>query len=130
MSLELTPSYIPVYTHSSQVPMRGANVWPGFVTKATMPNSSAEAACCRWFNTKSSSTRSVITKFNSLQVPSVNTRLLQRIFIKFCKEFRKHNQAFCKINKQENSIHSNILVSYKYCLISFQHDNSKWLRNT
>lgn len=42
-----------------------------------MPKSSADAACWRRFTTKSSSTKSVITRFNSLQVPSVNTRLLR-----------------------------------------------------
>lgn len=41
-----------------------------------MPKRSAEAACLRWFSTRSSSTRSVTTKVNSLQVPSVKTRLL------------------------------------------------------
>lgn len=57
--------------------MRGANVCPGLVTSATIPKSSAEAACFLRFRTRSSSTRSVTTRLSSLQVPSVNTRLLQ-----------------------------------------------------
>lgn len=58
------------------MPSSGAKVWPGLVTRATMPKRRAEAACLRWFNTRSSSTRSVTTRVNSLQVPSVKTRLL------------------------------------------------------
>jgi hypothetical protein len=58
--------------------MSGAKVWPGLVTRATIPKSSADAACRRRFSTKSSSTRSEMTKFSSLHVPSVNTRLLGR----------------------------------------------------
>lgn len=57
--------------------MSGANVCPGLVNKATMPKRRAEAACWRRFTTKSSSTRSEITSFRSLHVPSVNTRLLE-----------------------------------------------------
>lgn len=66
-----------MYAQSSQVPIRGAKVWPGFVTRATIPKSSAEAACFLRFRTRSSSTRSVTTRLSNLQVPSVNTRLLQ-----------------------------------------------------
>ena len=68
---------LPVYAQSSQVPIRGAKVWPGLVTRATIPKSSAEAACFLRFRTRSSSTKSVTTRLSNLQVPSVNTRLLQ-----------------------------------------------------
>ncbi|TNN84838.1 hypothetical protein EYF80_004883 [Liparis tanakae] len=37
--------------HRSQVPMSGANVWPGLVNKATIPKRSAEVACCRRLTT-------------------------------------------------------------------------------
>lgn len=56
--------------------MSGANVWPGLVSRATMPKSSAEAACCRRFTTKSSSTRSEMTSLSRRHVPSVKTLLL------------------------------------------------------
>lgn len=66
-----------MYAQSSQVPIRGAKVWPGLVTRATIPKSRAEAACFLRFRTRSSSTKSVTTRLSNLQVPSVNTRLLR-----------------------------------------------------
>lgn len=56
--------------------MSGAKVWPGLVSRATIPKRSAEAACWRRFTTKSSSTRSEMTSLSSRHVPSVKTRLL------------------------------------------------------
>lgn len=77
-ALLLSPgASLPVYAQSSQVPIRGAKVWPGLVTRATIPKRSAEAACFLRFRTRSSSTKSVTTRLSNLQVPSVNTRLLQ-----------------------------------------------------
>ena len=68
---------LPVCCDKNQVPMRGASVWPGLDRKAAVPNIRADTAFLRPWMAKSSSTRSVITRFSSLQVPSVNTRLLK-----------------------------------------------------
>lgn len=70
------------------MPIRGAKVWPGLVTKATIPNKRAEAACFLRFKTKSSSTKSVTTRFSNLQVPSVKTRLLWEAAERFQVEAR------------------------------------------
>lgn len=56
--------------------MRGARVCPGLEKSAAVPNTKAEMACERLCMTKSSSTRSLIIRFNNLHVPSVKTRLL------------------------------------------------------
>ena len=66
----------PVWMARSVVPSRGAIVCPGLDSREAVPNTSADTACLRRWRTQSSSTRSLITRLRSLQVPSVNTRLL------------------------------------------------------
>lgn len=67
---------LPVCKANSHVPSKGANVCPGLETSAAVPNINADTAFLRLCNTKSSSTKSLMTRFNNLHVPSVNTLLL------------------------------------------------------
>ena len=69
---------LPVCRNRNHVPSNGANVCPGFESNAAMPNTRAETAVFLLCRTKSSSTRSLMTRLNSLQVPSVKTRLLKQ----------------------------------------------------
>lgn len=112
--------------------MSGANVCPGLVIKATMPKTRAEAACWRRFTTKSSSTRSEITSFRSLHVPSVNTRLLENGDVMLQRGNINCNTGYhAKSLCSEQSEHAKVCPSMKYSnnfvafswkvLVSFTH---------
>ena len=94
-SLPNSQRHLPVCRERTREPTRGAKLCPGLERRAEVPKMRAETACCRLCNTKSSSTRSLITRDNSLQVPSVNTRLLQptrREMISLTKSLTKTKQ--------------------------------------
>ena len=121
--VDLRPYCPPVSMARSQVPTSGARVWPGLDSSAAVPNMRADTACFLRCMTQSSSTRSLITRFRSLHVPSVNTRLLEintpnRWLRKYCSFPRSLVIFNHLISSLLNYLPENILTKRQFNVIS------------